>query len=192
MITPASVAADALWSPVGSRRALAVASMVGVNVIARRLGVPWWIGVAANAGAIRASLDNASSVDFTALRNRLRQHDLAPLFVASGAAHGVSPYMLAGIAAQESSMRPDVTGPAPHNAVGLMQVLPSWGVTYGNLRDVTLNVNAGAAILRGYYDAESGSTYGALKRYGGFVTVDPGPYVARVVGYAFAFALAGF
>jgi peptidoglycan DL-endopeptidase CwlO len=87
----------------------------------------------------------------------------ADLFNAAGAAHGVSPRLLAAVAKTESGFRTDARSPA--GAMGLMQFMPGTAAGFGiDPLDPAQAVDAAARLLKGNY-AEFGSVELALAAY---------------------------
>jgi soluble lytic murein transglycosylase len=87
--------------------------------------------------------------------------------------HGLDPYILAALMAQESTFDPEIKSSA--NAVGLMQVLPGTGRQYARkvgirrfrasmLTNATTNIRLGTAIFRDLVD-RFGGVYLALASY---------------------------
>jgi soluble lytic murein transglycosylase len=89
-------------------------------------------------------------------------------------AHGLDPYMVAALTAQESTFDPQIRSHA--NAIGLMQVLPSTGRRYarrlgirkfsaGSLTNPEINVRIGTAIFSDLVDRFGGGAHLALASY---------------------------
>lgn len=128
-----------------------------------------------------ANMDSAERERFLSIRH---------LFQEIGEAMHVAPALLAGVAKRESDdFRPESRNPES-GAYGIMQVMPSTadaiGVPYERLSDPEVAIRAGATVLK-----DQG--YGVdplpevLAGYGGFETVDPGPYIRYVLTAYYAF-----
>jgi soluble lytic murein transglycosylase len=89
-------------------------------------------------------------------------------------AHGLDPYMVAALTAQESTFDPQIRSHA--NAIGLMQVLPSTGRRYArrlgirkfsatSLTNPDINVRIGTAIFSDLVDRFGGGAHLALASY---------------------------
>ena len=88
----------------------------------------------------------------------------AALFASAGAAHGVSPTLLAAVAQQESSFNPRAVSPA--GAQGLMQLMPATAKSLGvtDAFDPVQSVNGAAKLLSSLLE-RFGSTDLALAAY---------------------------
>ena len=118
--------------------------------------------------------------------------NLAPLFTAAAAQHGVPAALLAAVAKQESGYNPAAMSSA--GAEGIMQLMPSTAAGLGvNALDPTQAIGAGAQLLGSYLQRYNGSVPlalaaynagpGAVAKYGG---VPPYPettaYVNDIMG----------
>jgi peptidoglycan DL-endopeptidase CwlO len=118
--------------------------------------------------------------------------NLAPLFAAAAAQHGVPAALLAAVAKQESGYNPSAVSSA--GAEGIMQLMPSTAAGLGvNALDPAQAIGAGAQLLGSYLQRYNGSVPlalaaynagpGAVAKYGG---VPPYPqttaYVNDIVG----------
>lgn len=118
--------------------------------------------------------------------------NLAPLFSAAAAQHGVPAALLAAVAKQESGYNPAAVSSA--GAEGIMQLMPSTAAGLGvNALDPAQAIGAGAQLLGSYLQRYNGSVPlalaaynagpGAVAKYGG---VPPYPettaYVNNIMG----------
>lgn len=121
---------------------------------------------------------------------------LVPVFERVAARRDIPAPLLAAIAIRESGLDPLAMGKpiveqGGQRALGLMQVTPSTarglglgqGFLDGGWRDPEMNIDAGAQVLlsKGLGAVPIRTV---LARYGGFVTVDPTPYVDYVLTWA--------
>ena len=92
--------------------------------------------------------------------------DYWPLIKGNAQAHGLDPYVLAALAAQESTFDPQVRSSA--NAVGLLQILPSTGRRYA--RKVGMRGFNTRSLENPEINARLGSQYFAdlVERFGGY------------------------
>ena len=89
-------------------------------------------------------------------------------FETYGAQNGIPPIMLASIALQESTCRPDVTG--GNGEAGLMQLMyfHCGEAPGGNCYDVDFNIRKGASYLKQVLDQNGGNIFTALGSYNGW------------------------
>jgi soluble lytic murein transglycosylase-like protein len=130
-----------------------------------------------------------------------RGRALAPLFERVAAETDLDAALLMGIAQVESGFRRDAVNPSS-GAAGLMQVMPLHFARWGWTRPTSIdqatrtgvggwgwsdplqNIRAGATILAEQLSWRGGDMDAALAGYGGHVSTDPAPYLAKVYGAA--------
>jgi len=99
--------------------------------------------------------------------------DFWPLIVRGSSQHGLDPYLMTALMAQESTFTPEIKSSA--NAWGLMQLLPSTGKRYarkvgmtrfttGSLQDPEVNVRLGMQYFKDLID-RFGGDYFAIASY---------------------------